>query len=178
MRPLPRAWDGMRDRAAAAAANGSRTTRRSRIQQVVRLRRHSSPTVPLEVFRRRLARAEHGSLERLGRCEAQARACRNFDRLTGSRITPHPRLALALAENSETRKAQGAFLFQLADYQRGKLLERRLGVLFGNPGFVGEMRRYLRLRHHPPPCASDRMQSVNERQAICKQARVKNLCFS
>src|SRR5262249_27790407 len=112
--------------------------------------------------------------ERLGRREAQARACRNFDRLTGGRITPHPRLALALAKNSESRKAQRALFFQLADYECGELLEGNLGVLLGNPGFVGEMRRYLRLRHHPPPCASDRMESVNERHVICKRGRAKN----
>src|SRR5271170_1923004 len=91
--------------------------------------------------------AQDRVLERFGCGEAQSRACRNLDHLSGRGIAAHPRLALALAEYSQARQAERTFLLQLANYQRGEFLERGLGLFLGDADFFSEMRCYLRLRH-------------------------------
>src|ERR1019366_6692319 len=133
------------------------------------MRVHRSSSPPPE-NRPELSGPEDHVLERLGGGEAQPRACRNLDHLSGRGIAAHPRLALALAENSQPRQPQRAFLLQLANHQRGEFLERGLGLLLGDPDFFSEMRCYLRLRHHPPPWARivRLPASLSERSSYCK----------
>src|SRR6266404_2685878 len=99
----------------------------------------------------KLFRAENRILERLGRREAKPSARRNLDLLPGRRIAAHPRLGLALAEDTEPGQAQRTFLLEFLHDQRIQFLEHGLGLFFCDADFLGHIRSHLRLRHHPPP---------------------------
>src|SRR5437588_6412933 len=100
-----------------------------------------------------LTGTEYGVFQCLGRRESQPSARRDLNLRPCRRVTPHPRLGFALAENPEAGKAQRPFALELSHHECGNFVKCAFRLLLTDTDFVGQMACDLRLRHHPPPCA-------------------------
>src|SRR5271156_941745 len=105
--------------------------------------------------------AQDRVLERFGCGEAQSRACRNLDHLSGRGIAAHPRLALALAENSQARQAERTFLLQLAKHQRVNSSSVVLACFLVMPTFSARCAATCVCVISPPPCTRIRRLSAS-----------------